>query len=37
LDQSISEGTVLDRAMKINIVVSVLDLQDIFNQLTTEP
>jgi serine/threonine-protein kinase len=37
LDQSISEGTVLDRAMKINMVVSVLDLQDIFNQLTTEP
>jgi serine/threonine-protein kinase len=37
LDQSISEGTVLDRAMKINLVVSVLDLQDIFNRLTKEP
>ena len=37
LDQSISEGTVLDRAMKINLVVSLLDLQDIFNQLTKEP
>ena len=37
LDQSISEGTVLDRPMNINLVVSVLDLQDIFNQLTNEP
>jgi len=36
LDQSISEGTVLDKPMKINVVVSVLDLQDIFNQLTNE-
>jgi len=36
LDQSISEGTVLDRAMNIDLVVSVLDLQDIFNQLTNE-
>jgi len=36
LDQSISEGTVLDRAMKINLVVSVLDLQDIFNQLNND-
>ena len=36
LDQSISEGTVLDRPMNINLVVSVLDLQDIFNQLTNE-
>lgn len=36
LDQSISEGTVLDNPMKINLVVSVLDLQDIFNQLTNE-
>lgn len=32
LDQSISEGTVLDKSIKINLVVSVLDLQDIFNQ-----
>ena len=37
LDQSISEGTILDRAMKINLVVSVLDLQDIFNQFTNDP
>ena len=37
LDQSISEGTVLDRPMNIDLVVSVLDLQDIFNQLTNEP
>ena len=37
LDQSISEGTVLDRPMNINLVVSVLDLQDIFIQLTNEP
>ena len=37
LDQSISDGTVLDRPMNINLVVSVLDLQDIFNQLTKEP
>ena len=37
LDQSITEGTVLDRAMNIDLVVSVLDLQDIFNQLTNEP
>ena len=37
LDQSISEGTVLDRAMNIDLFVSVLDLQDIFNQLTNEP
>lgn len=36
LDQSISEGTVLDKPMKINLIVSVLDLQDIFNQLTIE-
>ena len=36
LDQSITEGTVLDKPMKINLVVSVLDLQDIFNQLTIE-
>lgn len=37
LDQSISEGTVLDRAMAINLVVSVLDLQDIFNQKMKKP
>ena len=32
LDQSISEGTVLDSAMNIDLFVSVLDLQDIFNE-----
>ena len=37
LDQSISEGTVLDRAMNIDLDVSILDLQDIFNQFTNEP
>ncbi|MFQ6678142.1 MAG: PASTA domain-containing protein [Fidelibacterota bacterium] len=36
LDQSITEGTVLDKPMKINLVVSILDLQDIFNQITIE-
>ncbi len=37
LDQSITEGTVLDKSMKINLVVSVLDLQDIFNQKMSDP
>jgi len=37
LDQSISEGTVLDRAMNIDLVVSILDLQDIFNQFPNKP
>ncbi|MFQ6606724.1 MAG: PASTA domain-containing protein [Fidelibacterota bacterium] len=37
LDQSLTEGTVLDRSMPIDLVVSVLDMQDIFNRLTDEP
>ena len=37
LDQSISEGTVLDRAMNIDLFVSVLDLQDIRQLLQQEP
>lgn len=36
LDQSVQAGTITDRAVKVNLVVSVLDLQDIFNQLTNE-
>ena len=37
LDQSIKDGTVLDIPTTINIVVSVLDMQDIFNSLNNEP
>ena len=37
LDQSIKNGTVLDASATINLVVSVLDLQDIFNSLNNEP
>jgi len=37
LDQSLTEGTVLDRSIPIDLVVSVLDMQDIFNRLTDEP
>jgi beta-lactam-binding protein with PASTA domain len=33
LDQSIAAGTVLDQPMAIDLTVSVLDLQDIFNQM----
>ncbi len=33
LDQSVVAGTVLDRPMAIDLTVSVLDLQDIFNQM----
>jgi len=36
LDQSISAGTVTDRAVKVDLVVSVLDLQDIHNKLMNE-
>ncbi len=36
LDQSIAANTVLDRAVGIDLVVSVLDLNDIYNQLTNE-
>ena len=37
LDQSIKDGTVLDKSTIINLVVSVLDIQDIFNSLNNEP
>ena len=37
LDQSIKDGTVLDVSATINLVVSVLDMQDIFNSLNNEP
>ena len=36
LHQSISAGTVTDRAVKIDLVVSVVDLQDIHNKLMNE-
>ena len=32
LDQSIKDGTVLDKSTTINLVVSVLDIQDIFTE-----
>lgn len=37
LDQSIAPGTVLDETVNIDLVVSVLDLQDIFDQLIKDP
>ena len=37
LDQSIRNGTVLDVTATINLVVSVLDIQDIFNSLNNDP
>ena len=33
LDQSISPGTVLDKSTTIDLIVSILDLQDIFDTL----
>jgi len=36
LDQSIIPGTVLEEPTKINLVVSILDLQDIFDTLQNE-
>ncbi len=36
LDQSIAAQTVLDQVRSIDLIVSVLDLQDIYNQLTDE-
>jgi len=36
LDQSIKNGTVLDVTATINLVVSVLDIQDIFNSLNND-
>ncbi len=37
LDQSIAPGTVLDESTPVDLVVSVLNLQDIFDQLTDQP
>ena len=36
LDQSIISGTVLDEPAKIDLIVSILDLQDIFDKLQNE-
>ena len=36
LDQSISPGTVLDKSTTIDLIVSILDLQDIFDTLQRE-
>ena len=36
LDQSIAPGTVLDRYTEIDLIVSILDLQDIFDKLQSE-
>jgi len=36
LDQSISPGTVLDQSSQINLVISILDLQDIIDKLENE-
>jgi len=33
LDQSIKESTVLESPKKIDVTVSVLDINDIFNQM----
>jgi serine/threonine-protein kinase len=33
LEQSITEGTVLEQTVEVDITVSVLDMQDIFNQM----
>jgi len=36
LDQSIAPGTVLDQTTQVDLVVSILDLQDIFDKLSNE-
>ncbi len=36
LDQSIAPGTVLDQSTQVDLVVSILDLQDIFDKLSNE-
>lgn len=36
LDQSIAPGTVLDRYTEIDLIISILDLQDIFDKLQSE-
>ena len=33
LDQSLKPGTVLEQAVKIDLTISVLDMQDIFNNI----
>ena len=34
LDQSVEDGTILPRSMSIDLTVSILDLNDVYNQLT---
>ncbi len=36
LDQNIAPGTVLDQTTQVDLIVSILDLQDIFDQLSNE-
>ena len=36
LDQSISPGTVLSKSSQINVIVSVLNLQDIFDSIQNQ-
>ena len=36
LDQSIAPGTVLDQSTHIDLIVSILDLQDIFDKINVE-
>ena len=36
LDQSLKPGTVLEQAVKIDLTISVLDMQDIFNQMISQ-
>ena len=36
LDQSIAPGTVLEQSSGIDLIVSILDLQDIFDKLQSE-
>ena len=36
LDQSIAPGTVLDQTIQVDLVVSILDLKDIFDKLSNE-
>ena len=36
LDQSIAPGTVLNQTIQVDLVVSILDLKDIFDKLSNE-
>ena len=36
LDQSVSPGTVLNKSSQINLIVSVLNLQDIFDSIQNQ-